>query len=603
MELTYKPIEYKKFGGGMNTVNEADDIADSECVFAQNVDFSSGGGIGPRLGKTIFGQNTSGSGSIRSAHTTNRRDGTQQPLRERGTVVEYYSSQTSQWETLVTGLTSTALSLGWADYVTSTYDRVYFGNGTDTTIKWNTAVTKNTVAILDSDVTITVTSTADFDSSGDLIINGDIIAYTAKTATTFTTVTGITAGGHAINSSVAQATSTVSGIEKGNILLVKDWRLSVAGAPTKGPTLTLSKINLPETFTESSPRLVGDADIEDFPEGGGKITGLAEKDKWWIIFKEDTIRLFTLDITASSAGTTGEAEIPITKALVTAPGIGAVVSTGIVGADNDVFYVSRKGGLRSLQEVSSSTIPQIQVADLTDLIRPTIKDYVFTDAQTMFFDKKILVSCRSSSSVTYNDTVIVYDLRTKGLGLYAGWNVGCWFIYNGSLYFGSSVDPNTYKAFDGYSDFFGSTVEAPIDVIWRSKRFNFGQSSSEKEVDLIYVEGLISPSTSLEVTLRYDEDGSRASIVKTISGTGSYVIQTPVNTLGSEALGVEPLAGTISEVSDLNKFRVYLTMPTEHALFNMDIQFRCTTVGGRWKILTYSFNPALRSEPPSHIKL
>ena len=598
MEFKFNPVNYSRFGKGMVTVDEADTIQDDACVFAQNIDFGADGSIAPRLGKTLFGQNTAGSGSIPDAHVVMRRDGTQVALRTRGTNLEYYSSSTGEWETLYTGFTS-GYTTGFANYVTSTTDAVYIGNGTDTTRKWNTAVTTASAAFTTASTTITVASTTGFDASGTLICEGDEITYTGKTSTTFTGCASI-ASNQASGVSIAQVTSAVSAIEKGNIMIVKDWRLSVAGSPTKGPTLTLATINSPENFTENSPRLVGDADIEDFPEGGGKITGLADFDKWWVIFKEDTIRLFTLQLNEGAAATVS-AEYPITKGIITAPGIGAVTHKGIIGADNDIFYVSRTGGLRSLSNVASEQ-SQTRIIDWFDPIRPTVKDYDFTSAATAFYDKKILVACKSSSDSSYNDTVIVLDLRTKGLGIYRGWNVSCWFILNGELYFGSSIEPNTYKAFDGYVDV-SRTIEVPVDAIWRTKRFNFGYPAHQKEIDYIYVEGLISQPTEIDVTIRYDEDGSRSEVTKTISGTGSYVTETPVNALGINELGIEPLAGTTSDASDLNKFRVYLTLPADASLFNMDIIFRSTTTGGRWKITNYAVNPQLQEEPPAQLKL
>lgn len=62
--------------------------------------------------------------------------------------------------------------------------------------------TRLTAAVSAGDTTITVVSTALFDSSGDIEIEGDLIAYTAKTATTFTTASGALA--HDNNNAVHQ---------------------------------------------------------------------------------------------------------------------------------------------------------------------------------------------------------------------------------------------------------------------------------------------------------------------------------------------------------------------------------------------------------------
>jgi len=601
MNIAYEPQEFNSFGGGMNTVDEADKIKDDECVYAQNIDLSSAGAIGPRKGRTLFGNNTSGNGEILGAAVAIRRDGTQIPLRVRDTVLEWYESSDESWNTLATGLTDN-LKYGFANYVTSTYDRIYIGNGVDTNQKWNTATTVLTADVATIDTIINVTSTTGFDNSGSIIIEGDTITYTGKTSTTFTGC-GSIATAHASGKGVAQIPASASSVEKGNILFVKDWRLTVAGTPTKEPTMTMSSANNPEDFTESSPRVVGDPTIEDFPEGGGAITSIHEHDKWWIIFKEDTIRLFTLDISTDAGGAGGDAEVPITKAVITAPGLGAINHYGTTGGDNDVFYVSRNGGLRSLTQVLQADSSSLKMVDLTDIIRPTVKNYNFENAASIFFDKKIFVACKRSDESVTNDIVIVYDLRTGGIVVYTGWNVSCWFIYERNLYFGSATDPNTYRAFDGYVDYYREDTETAVTSVWRSKRFNFGKASKQKEADLVYIEGLISPDTNLEVMIRYDEEGSRTSVTKNIMGTGSYVVQTPVNMLGINELGDEPFSGTIEDVNDLGKFRVYLTMPNTSSFYNADIQITSEVVGARWKITNLAVNPIIQGEPPAHLKL
>lgn len=63
--------------------------------------------------------------------------------------------------------------------------------------------------ILDTDVTITLTNSKDFDSAGSIVINGDTIAYTSNNKSTgvLSGCTGIITGGHAVGLDVWQGAS------------------------------------------------------------------------------------------------------------------------------------------------------------------------------------------------------------------------------------------------------------------------------------------------------------------------------------------------------------------------------------------------------------
>lgn len=119
--------------------------------------------------------------------------------------------------TITTGLERYALpSTIKRDNVTSAIESVYIGTEKPLIpYTWdeyildniNRARTELTAAATTSDVTLTVTSTADFATSGTINIGGDSIDYTGKTATTFTGVTGIQAAGHSSGATVWQGVS------------------------------------------------------------------------------------------------------------------------------------------------------------------------------------------------------------------------------------------------------------------------------------------------------------------------------------------------------------------------------------------------------------
>lgn len=593
--MPYQPINFTKFGRGMMTLDEANQIPDDACVFAQNVDISSGGGFGPRKGCTRFGNKTEGSGKILSTHTFKLRNGTQIPIRVRDTgsvgVWEWYNPTATAWEILTPTSTALSRTARWTfvDWNTSSEDRVYACNGVDAYRKW-TGIT-STVAS-NTATTLTLADASSFPSSGDVIVDGTSYSYSGKSTNQLTGLSSLPA--FTVGEGVAIATTAPSitaspGVSQ--IMFAWEGRLWVL----KNSVLAYSKSGNPEDFGYASPRVPGDGGLEDFPEGGGYGTGLAGRDENLIIMKEDVLRPFRFE-----QFDVDQNEVPVSRPLGFSADIGPQHFASVSSYLKEIFYVSRKGGLRQLTQAlqtSQGTSEGLDVFDIYDAIRPTIQNYNFNDAVTVVYDKKVLVACKSDQSVTVNDIVIVYDIRTKGIVLYKGWQVNDWFIYDGDLYFGGSSEPNTFKCFDGYTDDGG-----PIESVFRTKRFDFGEPAIRKEIPLIFVQGLIADGTTITATINIDENGTRAQIERNIDSEGAYVLETVTNELGINELGVEPLAGTIDEVGELNTFRVYMTVPIKYQ-YNTDIIFRCTSEGGRYKITTIAPNPKAQGEPPANLKL
>ena len=138
----------------------------------------------------------------------------------------------------VTVTTSTETS-----FIEQSNGDVLMGNKTDAPLRF--AIAKATVAIAASDVTITVGANqiGKFAASGNVVVNGDVIAYTGKSATALTGVTGIQTGGHVVNSLVIQSTNPTTWVEeKGHILAQVEKRLLVAGVTDREGVVYYSAI-------------------------------------------------------------------------------------------------------------------------------------------------------------------------------------------------------------------------------------------------------------------------------------------------------------------------------------------------------------------------
>lgn len=598
MATDYKPLGQSSFGKGMINVLEPTDIPDDACVYAQNVEIGTNGAISPRKGCSLHGNRTTGDGRILGTFVAKLRSGDEIPIRHRSdptnnkSVLDWYNPQLNEWELLFDpgAPLNVDARMGFVQWNTSSEDRTYMCNGVEAYIKF-LCITNYVVS--NTATTVTLNDASDFPSAGDVIIDGVVYAYSGKSTNTLTGLVGVpalTAGeGVAIsptNPSIATAPP------RSNVLIAHASRLWVG----KNSTMAYSKTGDPEDFGAATPRVPGDGGIEDFPEGGGDITGFASRDELLIVMKNDIIRTFQFDQKDISTN-----EIPVSRPLGFSSNIGPRSFSSVTTLLKEVFYTSRRYGLRQLTQTinaaANSSNPALDIVPLTDAILPITKGLDFGDGVSAAFDEKILAACKSDPLNTGNDLIVVYDFRVKGIVLYRGWNVGGFYEYNGDLYYGSSTEPNCFKCFDGYSDDGG-----PLEIIYKTKRWNYGAPAMRKSTPLIFINGRIADGTDIEVVTDLDEDGTTKQVPKTIEWDGEYVSESAPSTLGSEELGLSPLAGAVDEHEELNPFKVYLTMPISYH-YNMQMTLRCTSPGARFKIYTLAPNPAAHREPPAARKI
>lgn len=592
MATQYEPVNLTDHAG-MVTVEEPNRIADANCVLTVNEDLTTKGSFGPRKGSQRLGNQNTGNGKILSETTMKLRAGTEIQVRTRQdddntkSVVEWYNSRLNVWEMIIDSLTQ-RLRMVFIPWNTSSEDRLYMCNGTDTWRKWKgivSYVVSNTATTLD------VSDATDFPNSGTVWVNSVSYAYTGKVGNQLTGLTALPA--FTVDQGVTVAPETIAGMNsfKSNKAIGYAGRLWVA----IGTGLFYTKSGNPEDFTYSTPRVVGDGGVEDFPEGGGNITGLAVRDEVLIIMKQDILRTFQFDRSDVLN------EFPVTKPLGYSPNIGPASFHSVAGYLKEVYYVSKKGGLRQLTAVIAATNATTQtsfdVVDLFDDILNSLTDVDFTDAATVVFEDNILVACKETSSSTGNDIVLYKNRKTGAIGIIRGWNVNTWTIREGKLFFGSSVEPNSFQAFIGWTDNGG-----PISSRRITKRYDFGEPARKKEMSLIYIDGYIGDGTIIKVKVRLNEKGKRSIIERNIRYNGSYVSSGISNTLGEEQLGINPLGGTLAEVDDLNFFRVYLTVPIKYH-YNYDLDITSEVPGARYKICTIAPNPKLQKQPDAKLKL
>lgn len=196
-----------------------------------------------------------------------------------------------------------------------------------------------------------------------------------------------------------------------------------------------------------------------------------------------------------------------------------------------------------------------------------LASYDFTDASTFEWGDYILYSCRSSSSVTANNRIILYNKKWKSIDL-LDYGARVFADKDGVLWSGDSLSANVLQLFSGFTDngtiitnhWIGNISRLGIDELKKYKR--------------ITVEGEIASTQSVTVSISYD----RGSFVElgTISGSGSYVDSSNPVTVGSVTVGSKEVGGGDS-VTAFHYRREFLVR--SGSFYEVQLKFEATDVG------------------------
>ena len=586
VQTTTFPIVINQFDG-WQTSRDSDDIGDSKSPNLSNVRINGSHFRGSK-GYSLIGTRVAPTGKVRSQYTYKRNDGVQVmvKLRDDGsnTILDWYDSVNDEFYTLLPGLT-TGKKMGFAEFNTSSVNSMIFCNGVENLSTWTGATTRITSTVTGSPSTINVSDTSNFPATGTIIYNGIEIAYTGKTATTFTVASGHDSAG--ADDGVAQAVddSTHSGITKGNILLSAKDRLWIAGQPSAPGALDYSDEGDFSTFTGGANR--ADSGTEDFFNIGGKITGLSEKDEEIIVMGEDGADGFSFSYPTATT------KAPIFREIFRSSGNGPLNHESVFKVSNDIYFANRDG-IASISDLEGSE--KVYKTSITREILPTLKDYKFDEAESVWFESEsiLLMTCKSVVTSPGNDVVIGLEFYqdTNGnnrLGIVKfDWPVNSFAILeniNGTpeLYFGSSFEQNSFKAFDTYQN-----DGSPRTIRYTTKRFNFKDPFQNKECSKVAVRGFIKDGTDITAKLLLDA-GFLGEQSKTIESTGSYVSSSTLNAIGSFANGTNPIGSQLSEVSDLKEFTVFLDFGVDFNPKDVQMDFSSDTDAGTFIITHVGF--------------
>jgi hypothetical protein len=595
-EDTAKWVNFSSFSG-YNTKLDPSKVPDSANPQGQNTTANDGDRISVRNnGFEIFPTTDTISNSttpIISMHTFRQRDGRNIMMRSYSTYLEYFNTYTSQWEILKGGYTS-AQTFGFADININTdlVPYVYFGNGVEAFSRWTGMHDQLNGGVSIGAATVVVDDAGDFDTSGSIVFCGTEHAYTSHNATTFT-LTGTATVDCADNDGVAQAVQTYPANPVGNIYMAYDNRLLISGIATTtqavyfsayGDATSFAGAGLVTASTDTSP------DIFNLAEGGGAVTGLAMDEQNLYIFKRSLIYAVTLTDTDYNIQ-------PLKPFDGKGQTTGAVNQKSIFTGHNAVFFITPDNQIMSLQRVEQIDYPQIR--PISDVIKPTVDAMDFSDSAGVVYKDKAYFSLKSTPGASQNDTVLVWNTKDQMWDSpIVGWNVNEWNVYgNGTtedLYYGSSIGPNTYKITNEPND-----GDYDVTANYRTKQFDFGMPYALKQLGDVYVDGYISPNTTLTISLLLDEDGFTQTFKTDIVGTNTALIynSTAYNIFGLNPFGYERF-GSNADLSGKKRFRVYLGKDFRTTPFyTAQLEFASDGQNQKWEILNYGFKVRENSMP------
>lgn len=410
-----------------------------------------------------------------------------------------------------------------------------------------------------------------FPASGNLIIGSSVVTYTAiPTATTFTVSSAPAATNRSI---VATTPVTYLDAPRGNRLTNLLNRIIVGNvrsalARTSGGALSgfspagsyfVSKINNPFDFGFAATRVAGEGDIVSTPYGGGDITDVVTQEDSAYIFKQRYVEdvKYTQDTSDLAQRTPLKAEI-------------GSVNRVIKGAD-DVYFMTPDKKFTSIgREKLKDVLPQTE--NMGYIIKRLLDSYTVDSFVGTEFADRIYFACKTTSAVTANDIVVVYNKNSKSFEGTWTLSVNGFVRFNNLLHFADSTSANVYQMLTGHADVSG-TDRFPIvakyqshfanlgPIFRRLKRRQISSFADRQAIHSMYFEGYIKGATN--ITFQVWKDFATTPFLQFNFSGAETTFQDGANliaTLGDEEIGLAPM-GSIS-APDVDgyrhfQFRVY----------------------------------------------
>ena len=467
-----------------------------------------------------------------------------------------------------TGSSATTLTVSTVAWAASMWINfyVYITSGADAgkirkiTANTSTQITFDTLGSDPGNCTFEIRTPA-FPASGTLVVGGNNLAYSAiPTATTFTTSAAVAT---ADNSAVALIPTEYPAAPRGNRLanylariivgnvrsaMARDSGGALSGFSSAG-SYFVSKSQTPTDFTFTATRVAGEGDIIATPYGGGDITDVTVQEDAAYILKKRYIESVQYSQDSNDLPT----RIPL-KAEVGSVG-------PVIKGSDDVYFITDDKKFTSIGRVKTKDVLP-QTDNIGFNIQRLLNVYSFGTGRGIEDVDRIYIPCKSSSTESTNDVLVVYNKINKSFeGI---WDIHANYFsrFNNGLYFAESNSANIYQMNTGNADISGLN-RFPISAAYASNFINLTASQgSYQALNSLYFEGYIKGGST--ITFKSWKDFSDTEFLNfSFSGTETSLLdgQEISASLGGHPISLRPM-GAIDTDPDADGrrhfyFRVY----------------------------------------------
>lgn len=570
--------------------------------------------IKTRNGFSILGANNAAIAPIRNQTVWNNSTGGELPLRAYDDELEVYlttidGTALNAWYRVMGGLGTLAIPrfTTWFDSAEN-IDELIFVWGDDNTYEWNGAV-----AIVDSLTGVTITKTGTntfaqnrFYTSGSKTLvcarTGTEYTYTGgETTTTLTGIadtTGLIAGDVLLQKVITNADKPAANRINDTIF---NYENQICLGSSKDQLVYISKNTDYTSFTFSTPRVPGegllltlDASAQGFGNLNKSLVVFAGKHA---IF-EGTYKQLTVSTTKTESMDVKKYEVGVNQS--------AQSQETIVPIGNSILYLSHEPAIRellSLEQVSGGKLP----TTLSNPIKPDFDAADWTNACALWHKNALHITAPNDGIMFILEYKEDADGRVRRF-----WQppqtlpVRALSSYDSNIYGHSNASPETYLLFDPalFSDTNAAGEKVPIPCVAKLAYKSYGKRALLKCFDEYFVEGEISASTTIDVTLYYDYGGYTQTTSRQIDG-GDFNIseETLLNaSLAQQPPGSQPLGGTLSSPDNTLKFRAILEIAKED-FFELQAVFSSDAEDAYWGILAHGANAKISTRQPNNKKI
>jgi len=553
-----------------------------------NDDGAVGGKVITRAGYELFGQVNDANNPPKSEHVWKNHNGDERFLREENGVLKYYDDDSTEFEELLTGL-STTKPIRFSTYWNTTegIDVLVFVNHSAILYEWTGA--RGTIAgdasVTAGTITIQETITTEgFWTAGTRSIrikdSGGTwreTVYTAQSGSDFTVSTDLSAFTFSANAPVVQvvrqnANTPASTFTNDTIKTLQNQvfigsessrRLYVSRNTDNSGAIPL--------FTFSTPRLIGEGalvtmdDITiglEIDDNNNQIIVFSGKNRLYRAFFE------------VSAGSTADRENITVKPLLVGEGQGAVSQELIGKIKQSIVWLSNNKELVELAQVEN--LPSPQARPISDPIQPDFDVATFTNGQVKFWRNYLLVTAPVDGKVW------IYDVENRFWNPPQIMGMRLLSIYNDLLYGHSNSVNETYELFTGLND-----NENPISFKAHFAYQNGGKRADLKNLNHYFTELYIAANTKVVASLLKEWKGSKSITSWILDGSAAVYLFTPnvAASLGVNSLGTNPLGGALEAGELTPKYRRFKKVALED-FFEYQIRFESEDPDAVFQILS-----------------